>query len=160
LEVHADNYMGARDPPHAQLARLREDYSLSIHGAGMSIGSMRPLDQDYLAQLKVVCDRYESFSEKLAWSSHDTVFLNDLLPLPYTKATLQRVVKHIDQVQSFLRRQMLLENPATYLLFEEHDGLIRALASRFPVTEKIVGEEFFAGMARAFIELHSPRSPQ
>jgi uncharacterized protein (UPF0276 family) len=71
--------------------------------------------------LKMVCDRYEpeSFSEHLAWSSHDSVFLNDLLPLPYTEATLARVAEHIDEVQTTLKRQMLLENPATYLLFEE-----------------------------------------
>ncbi len=121
FEVHAENYMGAGGPPHAQLGRLRQDYALSIHGVGLSIGSMQPLDSEHLARLKVVCDRYEpeSFSEHLAWSTHDTTFLNDLLPLPYTEATLAQVCTHIDQVQTSLGRQMLLENPATYLLFEE-----------------------------------------
>jgi uncharacterized protein (UPF0276 family) len=121
FEVHAENYMGAGGPPHAQLGRLREDYALSIHGVGLSIGSMQPLDTAHLVRLKMVCDRYEpeSFSEHLAWSTHDTVFLNDLLPLPYTQATLNLVAAHIDQVQDTLKRQMLLENPATYLLFEE-----------------------------------------
>lgn len=121
FEVHAENYMGAGGPPHALLGRLREDYALSIHGVGLSIGSMQSLDKDHLVRLKIVCDRYEpeSFSEHLAWSTHDTVFLNDLLPLPYTEETLARVCEHIDQVQNFLGRQMLLENPATYLLFDE-----------------------------------------
>jgi uncharacterized protein len=121
FEVHAENYMGAGGPPHAQLGRLRQDYALSIHGVGLSIGTMQPLDKEHLARLKMVCDRYEpeSFSEHLAWSSHDGVFLNDLLPLPYTEETLVRVAEHIDQVQNALKRQMLLENPATYLLFEE-----------------------------------------
>ena len=121
FEVHAENYMGAGGPPHARLGRLRQDYELSIHGVGLSIGSMQPLDMEHLARLKLVCDRYEpeSFSEHLAWSSHDTVFLNDLLPLPYTEQTLSRVASHIDEVQNALKRQMLLENPATYLLFEE-----------------------------------------
>lgn len=121
FEVHAENYMGAGGPPHAQLARLREDYALSIHGVGLSIGSMQPLDRDHLTRLKTLCDRYlpQSFSEHLAWSTHDSVFLNDLLPLPYTGETLNRVVEHVDQVQAVLGRQMLLENPATYLLFEE-----------------------------------------
>jgi uncharacterized protein (UPF0276 family) len=121
FEVHAENYMGAGGPPHAQLNKLRQDYALSIHGVGLSIGSMQPLDTDHLARLKIVCDRYEpeSFSEHLAWSTHDTTFLNDLLPLPYTDTTLAQVCVHIDQVQTLLGRQMLLENPATYLLFEE-----------------------------------------
>ncbi|MCT7664300.1 DUF692 domain-containing protein [Shinella kummerowiae] len=121
FEVHAENYMGAGGPPHAQLGRLREDYALSIHGVGLSIGSMQPLDRDHLSRLKTVCDRYqpESFSEHLAWSTHDSVFLNDLLPLPYTEATLAQVLDHVEQVQAALGRQMLLENPATYLLFQE-----------------------------------------
>ncbi|PDT14857.1 hypothetical protein CO670_21025 [Rhizobium sp. J15] len=121
FEVHAENYMGAGGPPHAQLGKLRQDYALSIHGVGLSIGSMQPLDRTHLARLKILCDRYEpeSFSEHLAWSSHDTVFMNDLLPLPYSETTLARVAEHVDAVQETLRRQMLLENPATYLLFEE-----------------------------------------
>lgn len=121
FEIHAENYMGAGGPPHARLGRLREDYALSVHGVGLSIGSMQPLDRTHLARLKTLCDRYEpeSFSEHLAWSSHDGVFLNDLLPLPYTVETLARVVEHVDQVQTALGRQMLLENPATYLIFEE-----------------------------------------
>lgn len=121
FEVHAENYMGAGGPPHVQLGKLREDHAISIHGVGLSIGSMQPLDRDHLARLKALCDRYqpESFSEHLAWSTHDSVFLNDLLPLPYTGETLARVADHIDEVQSALGRQMLLENPATYLLFTE-----------------------------------------
>lgn len=121
FEVHAENYMGAGGSPHAQLRKLRMDYGLSIHGVGLSIGSMHPLDEAHLERLKLLCDRYEpeSFSEHLAWSSHGPVFLNDLLPLPYTDETLARISDHIDKVQEKLGRQMLLENPATYLLFEE-----------------------------------------
>jgi uncharacterized protein len=117
LEVHAENYMGAGGPPHAQLAALREHYPLSLHGVGLSIGSMQPLDRDHLARLKALCDRYQpaSFSEHLAWSSHDGVYFNDLLPLPYTPQTLARVAEHIDQVQTALGREMLLENPSRYL---------------------------------------------
>ncbi len=121
FEVHAENYMGAGGPPHAQLGALRERYALSVHGVGLSIGSMRPLDRDHLVRLKMLCDRYapESFSEHLAWSSHDDVYLNDLLPLPYTQQTLARVAEHIDEVQTALGRQMLLENPSTYVRFAE-----------------------------------------
>ena len=121
VEIHAENYMGEGGAPHAQLRALREQYALSIHGVGLSIGSMQPLDREHLARLKRLCDRYqpESFSEHLAWSSHGEVFLNDLLPLPYTQETLDRIVAHIDLVQATLGRQMLLENPSTYLTFVE-----------------------------------------
>jgi uncharacterized protein len=136
FEIHAENYMGAGGPPHARLRRLREDYALSVHGVGLSIGAMQPLDRDHLGRLRDLCDRYEpeSFSEHLAWSSHGEVFLNDLLPLPYTEETLALVADHIDEVQDVLGRQMLLENPATYLLFEEstieETDFLRALAGR------------------------------
>lgn len=121
FEVHAENYMGAGGPPHRYLAAIRERYPLSLHGVGLSIGADRPLDKDHLRRLKTLIDRYKPslFSEHLAWSTHDAGFLNDLLPVPYTAETLGRVADHIDEVQEALRRQMLLENPSTYLAFSE-----------------------------------------
>ncbi len=121
FEVHAENYMGDGGMPHAMLGHLRQDHALSIHGVGLSIGGMRDLDRAHLDRLKRLCDRYEpeSFSEHLAWSSHDCTFFNDLLPLPYTDETLARVAEHIDAVQTHLGRRLLLENPATYLIFRE-----------------------------------------
>ena len=121
FEVHAENYMGAGGPPHRYLSAIRERYPLSLHGVGLSIGADRPLDEDHLQRLKRLIERYRPglFSEHLAWSSHDSSFLNDLLPVPYTAETLTRVIEHIDQVQNALLRQMLLENPSTYLAFAE-----------------------------------------
>lgn len=121
FEVHAENYMGEGGPPHAQLEALRRRYEISVHGVGLSIGGEGPLDRAHLARLRALCDRYEpkAFSEHLAWSSHGGVFLNDLLPLPYTEATLARVADHVDRVQEAIGRRMLLENPATYLAFAE-----------------------------------------
>ncbi len=121
FEVHAENYMGAGGPPHRVLTAIRERYPLSLHGVGLSIGAARDLDSDHLARLAALIARYEPgmFSEHLAWSTHDAGFLNDLLPLPYTDATLDRVCAHIDQVQAAIGRQMLLENPTTYLAFAE-----------------------------------------
>jgi uncharacterized protein len=131
FEVHAENYMGAGGPPHAQLGALRERYALSVHGVGLSIGSTEPLDREHLARLKTLCARYQpqSFSEHLAWSSHGGVYFNDLLPLPYTPQTLARVAEHIDEVQTALGRVMLLENPSSYLrLAESHIPEIDFLA--------------------------------
>ena len=121
FEIHAENYMGAGGPPHRQLTALRRDYAISLHGVGLSIGGPGRLDRDHLARLRVLVDRYqpESFSEHLAWSSHGAEYLIDLLPLPYTTETLTIICDHIDEVQETLGRQMLLENPATYVLFEQ-----------------------------------------
>lgn len=121
FEIHAENYMGAGGPPHRYLADIAGRYPLSIHGVGLSIGAAAPLDRTHLARLRRLVDRYNpaSFSEHLAWSTHDTGFLNDLLPLPYTPETLGVVIAHVDEVQQTLGRRMLLENPSTYVLFEE-----------------------------------------
>lgn len=120
FEVHAENYMVAGGPFHHFLGLIREQYPLSLHGVGLSIGAEGPLDEQHLKRLAELIRRYQpqSFSEHLAWSSHGPVFLNDLLPLAYDTPTLNRVCEHIDQVQNTLQRPMLLENPATYLAFE------------------------------------------
>ncbi len=121
FEVHAENYMGDGGPPHRHLDAIRERYPLSLHGVGLSIGGEAPLDKAHLRRLRQLVDRYrpQSFSEHLAWSTHDGAYLNDLLPLPYTPQTLGNVVDHVDEVQQTLGRRMLLENPSTYVLFEE-----------------------------------------
>src|SRR5882672_6230661 len=136
FEIHAENYMGAGGPPHRALETLRRDHPLSLHGVCMSIGGERPLDKAHLARFQHLVDRYEPalVSEHLAWSTHETTYFNDLLPLPYTEATLLRVCDHIDQVQEAIRRPMLLENPSTYVTFAEstmsETDFIRSVARR------------------------------
>ena len=136
FEVHAENYMGDGGPPHRALSRIRQDYPVSIHGVCMSIGGPQPLDERHLSRFKALIERYEPalVSEHLAWSTHETTYFNDLLPLPYTAGTLQHVADHIDQVQETIGRQILLENPSSYLTFTEstmtETAFIRELARR------------------------------
>ena len=119
LEVHAENYMVDGGPMLRRLEQVREHWPLSIHGVGLSIGGEGPLDKDHLDRLGRLLHRFEPrwFSEHLAWSSHGGHWFNDLLPLPYDHATLNRVCDHIDQAQHHLRRNLLLENPSTYLAY-------------------------------------------
>ncbi|WP_298874533.1 DUF692 domain-containing protein [uncultured Bradyrhizobium sp.] len=136
FEVHAENYMGAGGPPHRMLERLRRDHPLSLHGVCMSIGGPAPLDRAHLARFRSLIARYQPalISEHLAWSTHETSFFNDLLPLPYNKATLARVCDHIDEVQEAIRRPILLENPSTYVAFRSsrmcETDFIRTVAER------------------------------
>lgn len=135
LEIHAENYMGDGGPPIAQLRHLSERFPISCHGVGLSIGSEGPLDEDHLERLKKLVNWLNpaSFSEHLAWSTHETGFLNDLLPVPYDDVTLNKVKEHVDQVQETLGRQMLLENPSTYVQFAqstmEETDFLREVAS-------------------------------
>ena len=121
LEIHAENYMGAGGPPHAQLRKLRDLLPISCHGVGLSIGGELPLDLDHIARLKSLINWLQpaQFSEHLAWSTHEIGYLNELLPVPYNATTVRRVADHIDQVQTALGRTMLLENPSAYLAFKE-----------------------------------------
>jgi uncharacterized protein (UPF0276 family) len=121
FEVHAENYMGAGGMPHRLLERVRQEHAISLHGVAMSIGGSQPLCREHLARFAGLVKRYEPFlvSEHLAWSTHASRYYNDLLPLPYTPATLASVCDHVDQVQSAIGRRLLLENPATYVVFEE-----------------------------------------
>lgn len=136
LEVHAENYMGHGGRPLAQIRHLAERFPISVHGVGLSIGGEAPLDPEHLARLKHLVSWLKPtvFSEHLAWSTHGGEYFNDLLPLPYTKATLTRVAEHIDQLQNTIGRQMLLENPSSYLAFAEstwsEPDFLRELANR------------------------------
>lgn len=121
FEIHAENYMGDGGRPLAQIRHLSERFAISAHGVGLSIGGEDRLDPDHLARLQRLIGWLNpaSFSEHLAWSTHGGRFFNDLLPLALTDATLTRVAEHIDQVQSAVGRRMLLENPSSYLAFDD-----------------------------------------
>jgi uncharacterized protein len=121
LEVHAENYMGDGGPAHRALSAVRAEFPLSVHGVGLSIGSRTGLDPAHLDRLARVVERYQPgmVSEHLAWSSHEAGYYNDLLPLPYNQATLDLVAGHISQVQDRLKRPILLENPSTYVAFDQ-----------------------------------------
>lgn len=121
LEIHAENYMGDGGRAIAQLLALREKFPISCHGVGLSIGGTEPLDQEHLKRIRHLVEWLEpnSFSEHLAWSTHEDSYLADLLPLPYTDKTLKHVCQHIEEVQETLARPMLLENPSSYFEFDE-----------------------------------------
>lgn len=121
VEIHAENYMGAGGPPHRWLSAIREHYPVSVHGVGLSLGGASPLDAEHLAALARVVERCRPalVSEHLAWSQSDGVHLNDLLPIPYTPATLDHVAARIGRVQDRLRRPILIENPSAYIRYAD-----------------------------------------
>lgn len=123
FEIHAENYLNLGGPARHYLHKIREHYAFTIHGVGLSIGGEMPLDQQHLQRVaQLVSDvQPEVFSEHLAWSTHNNAFLNDLLPVAYNQSTLDQVCEHIDQIQSALKRQVLIENPSTYFEFKHSD---------------------------------------
>ena len=119
LEVHPENFFAEGGIAPYMLERIRADYPLSVHGVGLSLGRIDKLDMGHLQSLKRVIDRFEPalVSEHVSWSAVNGIFLNDLLPLPYTREAADVMVRNIEQVQEYLGRQILIENPSTYLEF-------------------------------------------
>ena len=123
LEIHSENFFAAGGMSHVVLESVCEKYPVSFHGVGLSLGSTDPLDKIHLEHLKTLIDRYQPalVSEHISWSHAGGVVMNDLLPLPYTYEALQTVIDHVQMVQDYLKRQILVENPSTYLQFTDCD---------------------------------------
>lgn len=121
LEVHSENYFGAGGYDLHVLEHVRQDYPLSLHGVGLSLGSADTLRQRHLTKLCRLVKRVDPLlvSEHLCWGAHGERHFNDLLPLPYTEEALALMVTRVDQVQSELGRTILIENVSSYLQYRE-----------------------------------------
>jgi uncharacterized protein (UPF0276 family) len=120
LEAHSENFFAAGGPALAWLERFRADYAVSLHGVGLSLGSVDALDAEHLRKLDALVGRIEPalISEHLCWSSIGGRHANDLLPLPFTREALDHVVARIDAAQERLGRRILVENVSSYFAFD------------------------------------------
>jgi uncharacterized protein (UPF0276 family) len=123
LEVHSENFFAKGGVSLQVLERVREKYPLSFHGVGLSLGSADGLDKEHLKKLKNIVDRFKPglVSEHISWSNIGGTTLNDLLPLPYTKESLRCLVDNIKHMQDFLGQKILVENPSSYLEYDDSD---------------------------------------
>jgi len=121
VEIHSENYFVPGGLRIAQLNAVRALYPISCHGVGLSLGTVSGINQVHLDSLKTLVDTVEPglVSEHLSFSVVDGLYVNDLLPLPYTEEALAVMVRNIDHVQSALGRHILIENPSTYFTFAE-----------------------------------------
>ncbi|MBU1375760.1 MAG: DUF692 domain-containing protein [Alphaproteobacteria bacterium] len=132
FEAHPENYMAAGGPRLAWLDAIARDKPISLHGVGLSLAADEAPDEDHLAALKRLVDRYQPalVSEHLAWSMRRGVYAPDLLPFPRTQAALARIADNVDRMQEVLGRRVLIENPSLYLPLEGHDlGEVAFLAA-------------------------------
>ena len=119
VEVHPQNYFSAGGPPHRWLSAIAENYPLSFHSVGLSLGSAQGHDREELDQLAALCDRYApaQVSDHLSWSGSANNRYPDLLPVPYTQEALGHFAEQVSIVQDRLKRPILIENPSRYLAF-------------------------------------------
>ncbi len=123
FEIISENYMVPGGKPLANLDKIRADYPMVMHGVSMSIGSVDPLNLDYLTKLKQLIARVEPhwISDHLCWTTVNHINSHDLLPLPYNEATIDHIVDRIKQVQDILGRQMLIENLSSYVTYNNSE---------------------------------------
>ena len=119
FEVISENYLVPGGKPLHYLERIRADYPMVMHGVSLSIGGTDPLNEPYLQQLKALAERISPawISDHLCWTGASGLNMHDLLPLPYTAATVEHVAQRTRQVQDFLGRRILLENVSSYLTY-------------------------------------------
>jgi uncharacterized protein (UPF0276 family) len=117
FEVHPENYMIGGGPRLRGLQSIREQYSLSLHGVGASLGGPELCDAKHITAIRQLIDRFEpeSVSEHAVWSRANGVYYADLLPLPRTLLAMQQLVDGVNHFQEGIGRQILLENPSNYL---------------------------------------------
>lgn len=120
VEVHPQNYFGDGGSPHRWLSAIAEEHPLSFHSVGLTLGSADGLNAHDLERIAILCDRYNpaSISDHLSFSGNAHDRFADLLPVPYTKASLDHFASQVDRVQSCLKRRMLIENPSRYLAYQ------------------------------------------
>ncbi len=121
VEVISENFMVAGGRPHETLARLQDSYAVVPHGVSLAVGSVEPLDEEHLRQLRALCDRTDPpwVSDHLCWGRAPGVHLHDLLPLPYTREAIDHVVERVKRVQGTLERPFALENVSTYMAYRD-----------------------------------------
>ncbi len=122
IEAHPENYFGGGLPRHF-LRKASEKFPLSLHAVGLSLGSDQQLEQEHLRQFKDLIDEFNPFniSDHASWSASGNAHLNDLLPLPYTQESLDRLAKNVDEAQNYFGRAMLIENPSSYVTYSNNE---------------------------------------
>jgi len=121
FEIISENYMDTGGKPRRNLSKIAERYPLVMHGVSLSIGTVDPLNSEYLKKLKKLADEIKPawISDHLCWTGIAHKNSHDLLPVPYTEEALKHIISRIKQVQDFLERPIALENPSTYLEFKD-----------------------------------------
>ncbi|MES1172922.1 MAG: DUF692 domain-containing protein [Myxococcales bacterium] len=120
FEVISENFMVEGGKPRYHLARVLETYRVLPHGVSLGIAGPEPLDREYMRRLKRLLSEVKApwVSDHFCWSAAGGAHLHDLLPIPYTKQAVARVVERAKQVQDFLELRFALENTSSYLSFE------------------------------------------
>ena len=83
----------------------------------LSIGSVDPLNEEYVDRLKTVLERTQAlwYSDHLCFTSVGGEYFHDLLPLPFSHEAAEHVVTRVNQLKKKIQLPFLLENPSYYV---------------------------------------------
>ena len=170
VEIISENFMVEGGNPRAVLRRIRAEVPVVMHGVSLSLGSVDPLDEQYLQALRALARDVEPawISDHLCWSSFGGHTGHDLWPLPFTEEALDHVAARVLTVQERLQRPVLIENVSSYLQFA-HAGItewefLSALVARtgcgllLDVNNVFVSAHNHGFSAQAFLEGLPPDS--
>ncbi len=123
FEVHSENYYALGGQTLKTLLKVREHFQISLHCVGNSLGSAQQIDKNHVKKLKELADIVQPFlvSDHISWGMIDKNHLNDLLPLPYNQQSLKAVCNNVSLMQNILQREILVENPSSYLAFNNSE---------------------------------------
>ncbi len=119
FEVITENFLVAGGNPRRVLRKVRERFPVVLHGVSMSLGSVDPLNEAYLAELAQLAQEIEPawVSDHLCWGGFGGKYAHDLLPLPYTEEALAHFSERVLRVQDRLKRTLLIENVSSYVTY-------------------------------------------
>ena len=121
FEIISENFIDNYGYARRVLERVASLRPVVMHGVSLSVGSTDPLDWSYLKDLKALAEfvRPAWVSDHLCWTGVAGVNTHDLLPMPLNEESLKHVAARVRQVQEFLERPLVLENPSSYLEFRD-----------------------------------------
>jgi uncharacterized protein len=116
LEISPENYLGRGGHQPEALAELAGRYPVVTHGLTMSIGGVDPLDGAYLRDLAGFVRQVGSpwHSDHLCFGAVDGRALHDLLPVPFKRASVQRIADRIRAARDALGVPLAIENVSYY----------------------------------------------
>ncbi|KAF0117796.1 MAG: hypothetical protein FD163_1598 [Hyphomonadaceae bacterium] len=122
VEVHSENYFGG-GLARKQLLEVRQNYQVSLHGVGLSLGRFDALDEKHINSLKKLIDDIDPLyvSDHLSFSNFGNAHVPDLLPVPLTNEAMAAMVRNVSKAQEITKRRFLIENPSNYVRYKLAD---------------------------------------
>ena len=116
LETAPENWIGVGGALGDGFADLASRYPVICHGLSLSVGGPAPLDETFLFKVRKFMEAHRCplYSEHLSACGDSRGQLYDLLPLPFSEASVHHVAARIRRTQDILGQRIAVENISYY----------------------------------------------